>query len=288
VSVSFSDNAYCSIAAGRLTIEGRSQAGNETWFRVPELGVCLDIGRCPDVLVGMTHILITHAHLDHALGVPFYAGQRRLQRLPPGDVYVPAAALADFEELMRVHERLEGVAYDTNLHGLAPGSVVRMRRDLELVTHEATHRVPANAYELVEIRHKLRDGLAQLSGQELAALRHSGVDPAVEVRRSLLLYTGDTDRGIFEVSPALFKTDVLVIECSFIAEGHQQRAAAYQHIHFDDLAEHAGRFENEWIVLTHFSRRYTAEDVQRSIRKRCPEVLRDRILLALPEPFQRL
>ena len=286
--MSFSDKAWCSIRAGRLTIEGRSRAGNETWFRVPELGVSLDIGRCPDVLVGIPHIFITHAHLDHALGVPFYAGQRRLQRLPPGNVYVPAEALAGFQELMRVHEKLEGVAYDTNVHGLAPGSVVKVRRDLEVVTHRATHRVPANAYEFVEIRHKLRDALAQLSGQELAGLRHSGVDPAEEVRRSLLLYTGDTDRGIFEGSPALFKTDVLLIECSFIADGHQERAAAYKHIHFDDLAAFAERFENEWIVLTHFSRRYSPEEIQRSIRQRCPPILRQRIRLALAEPFQTL
>jgi ribonuclease Z len=286
--VNTSDKAWCSIDAGRLTIEGRSQAGNETWFRVPELGVSLDIGRCPDVLVGVPHIFITHAHLDHALGVPFYAGQRRLQRLSPGDVYVPAEALSDFQELMRVHERLECVDYDTNLHGLAPGSVVNVRRDLEVVTHRATHRVAANAYEFVEIRHKLRAELSGLSGQELSELRHSGVDPSEAVRRSLLLYTGDTDRGIFEVSPALFETDVLVIECSFISDGHRARAAEYRHIHFDDLADYAERFENEWIVLTHFSRRYSPEEVQRGIRKRCPEVLRQRIRLALPEPFQRL
>jgi len=282
------DRAYCSLSAGRLTIEGRSTAGNETWFRVPELGVSLDIGRCPDVLVGTQHVFITHAHLDHALGVPFYAGQRRLQRLPPGDVYVPAEALEGFQELMRVHERLENVAYDTNLHGLAPADVVKVRRDLEVVTHRATHRVPANAYEFVEIRHKLRDGLGQLSGHELAELRHRGIDPSEQVRRSLLLYTGDTDRGIFAVSPALFTTDVLVIECSFIADGHQERAAEYRHIHFDDLADHAERFENELIVLTHFSRRYSPDEIQRSIRQRCPPILRQRIRLALPEPFQLL
>jgi ribonuclease Z len=286
--VSHPDRAYCTVPVGHLTIEGRSRAGNETWFRVPELGVSLDIGRCPDVLVSMPHILITHAHLDHALGVPFYAGQRRLQRLPPGNVYVPAEALNDFQELMRVHERLEGVKYDTIFHGLAEGSVVKVRRDLEVVTHRATHRVPANAYELVEIRHKLRDGLAQLSGHELAELRHSGIDPSEEARHSLLLYTGDTDREIFSASPAVFRTDVLVIECSFIVEGHQDRAAAYRHIHFDDIAEQAGRFQNEWIVLTHFSRRYSNDDIQRGIRQRCPQILRDRIRLALPEPFQRL
>jgi len=31
-----------------------------------------------------------------------------------------------FDPWMRVHERLEGVKYDTNFHGLAPGSVVKV------------------------------------------------------------------------------------------------------------------------------------------------------------------
>ena len=79
-----------------------------------------------------------------------------------------------------------------------------------------------------------------------------------------------------------------MIECSFIIDGHEERAAKYRHIHFDDIAAFADRFENETIVLTHFSRRYSRSEIRDEIRRRCPAVLRDRIRLALPEPFQRL
>jgi hypothetical protein len=40
--------------------------------------------------------------------------------------------------------------------------------------------------------------------------------------------------------------------------------------------------------LTHFSRRYSRGVIHDEIRRRCPAVLRDRIRLALPEPYQRL
>ena len=38
------------------------------------------------------------------------------------------------------------------------------------------------------------------------------------------------------------------IECSFLAEGHQERAAKYRHIHLDDIADFADRFENQLIA----------------------------------------
>ena len=78
-----------------------------------------------------------------------------------------------------------------------------------------------------------------------------------------------------------------MIECSFVADGHQDRAATYRHIHFDDIAEFADRFRNQMIVLTHFSRRYSREEIHDELRRRCPAVLRDRIRLALPAAVQR-
>src|SRR6187431_1147121 len=84
------DKELFSLHTEHFTIEGRSRAGHETWFRVRELGTALDIGRCPDAVISMPRVFITHAHLDHALGIPFYAGQRHLQRVAGGSVYVPA------------------------------------------------------------------------------------------------------------------------------------------------------------------------------------------------------
>jgi len=286
--VSRATSSRVQIATPRFTLEGKSRAGNETWFRVRELNLALDIGRCPDVLVGVPHILVTHAHLDHALGIPFYAAQRTLQRLPPGTIYIPAENLDDYRALMALHEKLEGTSYELNLTGLALGEVATLRRDLIVKTHRATHRVPTNAYEIVELRHKLRPELAGRPGEELAALRAAGVDPSAASESSLLFYTGDTDRGILETNQQLFQSEVLVIECSFVDPDDRDRGPRYRHLHIDDLFDFQERFENEVIVLTHFSLRYSAEEIHRQIRRRCPTRLADRIRLALPEPFVRL
>lgn len=279
------DKDHTIIATEHFTIEGRSRAGHETWFRVRELGVALDIGRCPDAVVSMPHIFVTHAHLDHALGIPFYAGQRHLQRIEGGRVYVPSESADDFRTLMALHEKLEHTGYDIEIVGVAENDVVQIGRTHRVRGHRATHRVAARAFEFLETRHHLRKEFEGTSPAELSRLRHEGVTVAGESDHSLLFYTGDTDRGILEANTQIFESDVLMIECSFIAEGHQERAARYRHIHFDDIAEFADRFRNQMIVLTHFSRRYSREEIRDTLRRRCPAVLRERIRLALPHPF---
>jgi ribonuclease Z len=280
------DKDFFTIVTEHFTIEGRSRAGQETFFRVRDLGVVLDIGRGPDLAVHMPNIFVTHAHLDHSLGIPFYAGQRNLQRIAGGRVFVPGETADDFRALMALHEKLEDTGYGIEIVGLAENEVVSIDRTHEVRAHRATHRVAARAYEFLEVRHRLRE---QYAGREdIGDLRRQGADVTEEFRWPLLFYTGDTDRGILETNEAIFNAEVLIMECSFVAAGDQERAARYRHIHFDDIAEFAGRFANTMILLTHFSRRYSRAEIRDEIRRRCPATLRDRIRLALPEPFQRL
>lgn len=282
------DKDYCVIRTEHLTIEGRSRAGHETWFRVRELGVALDIGRGPDAVIGQQHVFITHAHLDHASGMAFYAGQRRLQQLDGGTLYVPSEAADDVRELMRVQERLTGATFDVDITGVAVGEELAIDRKHSVRGHAATHRVAARAYEFFERRHHLKEEFAGRTREEIARLRREGVAIEEEYRSPILFYTGDTDRGILEQNEAMFKAEVLMIECSFIADGHQDRAAKYRHIHIDDIADFAGKFENQFIILTHFSRRYSRDDIRAGVRRRVPHSLRERIRLALPQEWQSL
>jgi ribonuclease Z len=282
------DKDFISLQTDHFLIEGRSRAGHETYFRVRDLGISLDIGRCPDICIPMPHVFITHAHLDHSVGIPFYAGQRHLQRIAGGTVYVPAETADDFRALMKLHEKLEDVEYDIEIAGIAEGETIRFGRTHVVRGHRATHRVAARAYEFLELRHHLKKEFEGLDGHTLGRLRQEGKEVADEVLHPVLFYTGDTDRGILEQNDAIYKAEVLMIECSFVAPEHEDRAAKYRHIHFEDIAEFADRFENQLIVLTHFSRRYSREQIVDALRRRCPAVLRDRLRLALPHPFQML
>jgi ribonuclease Z len=278
----YADKDYVELRTQHLTIDGRSRAGHETYFRVRELGIALDIGRCPDLVVPLAHVFITHAHLDHAAGIPFYAGQRRLQRLDGGTIYVPRESADDVRTLLAIQEKLTGTEFEVEVIGVAAGEELRVGRRLFVRAHAAPHRVAARAYEFIESRHHLRDDYALLGSEEIAKLRREGVEVEEEFRRSLLLYTGDTDRGFLERCEAAFTAEVLMIECSFVGEGHQERAARYRHIHIDDLADFAEKFQNEVVILTHFSRRYSREQIREAVR-RLPLSLRERVRIAIPE-----
>ncbi len=271
-----------------FVIEGASRAGHETWFRIRELGVALDMGRCPDAIIPMDHVFVTHAHLDHAAGIAFYAAQRKLQGMDVGTVYVPAESKDGFEELLAVQRKLTGSTLPLKIVGLAAGEEVRFGRNHLVRAYAASHRVAARAYELVDVRHHLREEFFGRSREQIGQLRRDGVKVDEPYSRSLVFYTGDTDRGLLESCEAMFKSEVLMIECSFLDEGHQDRATQYRHIHIDDIADFADRFENEIIVLTHFSRRYSRDEIRGGARRRLPVSLHDRIRLALPEQWQRL
>lgn len=276
------DKEFFRLQTEHFLIEGRSRAGHETWFRVRELGIALDIGRCPDAIVPMPHVFITHAHLDHAAGIPFYAGQRRLQQLDGGTIYVPAEAADDVRALLAIQEKLTGAEFEVEVRGLADGEELRFGRTHLVRAHAAPHRVAARAYEFIERRHHLREEFSGRDSIEIARLRREGVRVDEEYRRSILFYTGDTDRGLLESCDAAFGAEVLMIECSFLADGHQDRAAKYRHLHIDDIADFADRFENDMIILTHFSRRYSHDDIRTMVRRRLPATLMERVRVALP------
>ncbi|HYO75995.1 MAG TPA: MBL fold metallo-hydrolase [Thermoanaerobaculia bacterium] len=283
------DKEFFTLQTEHFLIEGRSRAGHETFFRVRDLDIALDIGRCPDLIVSMGHVFVTHAHLDHAAGIPFYAAQRHLQRLAAGRIYVPAEAAADVHALFDVQRRLTGAKFDeVEIVGVAAGEELRISRSLHVRGHAAPHRVAARAYEFIERRRHLREEYVGTDGATIARLRREGVQIDEEHEKPVLFYTGDTDRGLLEKGDSIFKAEVLMIECSFIEGGDQDRAAKYRHIHIDDIAEFAERFENRLIVLTHFSRRYSREEIRNGVRRRLPASLHDRIRLGLPEPWQRI
>jgi ribonuclease Z len=53
------------------------------------------------------------------------------------------------------------------------------------------------------------------------------------------------------------------------------------HVHLDDIVAHADLFENEVLVLTHFSRRYEPDVIERRVREALPEHLSKRTVLLL-------
>jgi ribonuclease Z len=263
-----------------IPIIGKSIAGQESFYRLPTMRSALEIGRCPSSLVAVANIFVTHAHLDHAAGIASYASQRTLQGLESGRVFLPQEAHEGFRRILELHVALEGVErYSAEVRPVSPGDRIPLRHDLAVEVVPGSHRVPCVGYVFCERRHKLREEFAGLSGAELARLREKGVAVAVETDTPLLAYPGDCDAGIFDRAPQILAARILLIECTFIRPGEEERAARYRHIHLSDIASRASDFRNEAIVLTHFSAKYSREEIAERVGTGLPPTLRERVHL---------
>ncbi len=270
------------IEAARIEIEGVSIAGHESFYKVPAFRCLLEFGRAPDDVVSYATVCLTHGHLDHAAGLAHHASRRKLAGLPPARVFAPEEAVPDLEAWLAISQRLEKVDYGLHLTPALPGQAIGLRNDLELRILPGRHRVPTVGYLFSEVKRKLRDEFAGRSGQEIAALRARGVEVTRREEVPLLAYPGDCGPSIFEAVPELFRTRVLLIECSFLFPEDLDRARDYEHLHLEDFRERAELFENEAIVLTHFSMRYRPEEIREALRA-LPGRLAARVIPFLPD-----
>jgi ribonuclease Z len=269
------------VEAAGIEIEGVSIAGHESFYKVPALRALLEFGRAPEDTVGYSTIYLSHAHLDHAAGLAHHASRRKLGGLPPARVFAPKESASDLEAWVAACERLENVLYGVEILPAVVGESVRIRNDLEVRFLPGRHNVPAVAYLFSEVRQKLKEEFAQRTGPEIAALRARGTEITRREEIPVFAYSGDCGAEIFRTAPELLRARVLLIECSFLLEEDLPRARAYQHLHLQDFLENADRFENEAIVLTHFSLRYTADQIRAALQA-LPEPLAKRAILFLP------
>jgi ribonuclease Z len=260
------------VRAAGIEIEGVSIAGHESFYKLPGFRTLLEFGRAPEDVVGYGTVCVSHGHLDHMAGLAHHASRRRLGGLPAARVYVPAEAVPDVAQWVEASERLEGIEYGVEVVPASPGDRVRLRNDLEMTVLPGRHRVPTVGYLFSEIRQKLREEFSGRAGVEIAKLRSSGVSVTRREEIPLLAYPGDCGFEIFDAVPELFRARVLLLECSFLFPEDLERAREYAHIHLEDVVSRAERFENEAVVLTHFSQRYSPEEIRAS-------------LAAIPEPL---
>ncbi len=270
------------IEAAGIEIEGVSIAGHESFYKLPGFRSLLEFGRAPDDTLSYATVCLTHGHLDHAAGLAHHASRRRLTGLGPARVFAPGQAVPDLERWLKACERLEGVEYRVRILPAEPGGAVLLRNDLELRFLPGRHRVPTVGYLFSEVKRKLKDEFLGLPGERIAALRKEGVEVTRREEVPLLAYPGDCGPEIFDAAPEILRARVLLIECSFFAPEDLDRARVYEHLHLQDFVERADLFENEAVVLTHFSIRYRPEEIREALQA-LPARLAARVIPFLPD-----
>lgn len=261
-----------------IFVQGISVGGVENCYALPKYHVGFDIGRCPSFMTDIPNIFLSHGHLDHAAGVPYYFSQRSLRNISAGNIYVPQTMEKPLKQILTAWQEIEGFQYPMQVHGLQAGDDTWISKSTFVRALPAFHRVSALGYILYERKKKLKQEFLHLKQEEIIAKKNTGEQLTVEIDTPLFAYSGDSSIEFILENPQVLLAKVLFLECTYIDDERPvQRARDWGHIHLYEIIEHADLFQNDYIVLVHFSRRYSLAKIENWLKKKLPPSLHTKI-----------
>jgi ribonuclease Z len=265
-----------------FTIEGWSRAAVQTYWRLNELKINFDVGAQPWDFMGTPTCFITHTHLDHIAALPLYVSRRRMMKMEPPIIYLPEYAIDDCWKMLKAFVHLDRGAMPCELEPLQDGDEIEIGREWLVTALRTHHTITSLGFLVEQRRQKLKPEYRELSGPEIRDLRLSGTEVTSETRIPVFAYTGDTSPAGLDDNPEMYEAKILITEMTFVAPGHRrEKIHKHGHMHLDDFRERADRFQNDVIIASHFSTRYSDPQVRRWVEKQLPDALGGRLNLWL-------
>jgi ribonuclease Z len=238
-----------------IRVQGISIAGEQTAISIPEYDIAFDIGLCPRPVLTAPIVALSHTHMDHIAGLPYYFSQRFFQKMVTGTCYCPFEMADPIRAMMRSWNALERQETPQQIVGLAPGDEVEIKPGIWLRAHASSHTIPSLGYALIEKRKKLRSDLLGISQDEIRERRRRGEEITQTVEVPLVAYSGDTEPAPFLFHNDFTKARIVICECTFYDLEHRDRAKVGKHLHVEDLRPLLSAWTAEHVVVVHASRR---------------------------------
>lgn len=263
-----------------LTIEGYSRAAVQSYWRIPEMKVGFDLGAQPWDFMGTPTWFVSHTHLDHIAALPVLVARRRMMKMDPPTIYLPAHAVPHVERLLQCVSRLDRGRLPCELVATSPGDEIELSRELVVTVAPTRHTVPSMGFVVWERRRKLKAEYRELTGEQIRDIRLAGNEVSEEIRVPRLAYLGDSSPEGLDDCPVMYEAEVLITEMTFVSPAHRkEKIHKMGHIHLDDIVARADRFRNELIIAAHFSTRYHRRQIRHHVEKTLPGMLDGRLHL---------
>ncbi|MFQ5425657.1 MAG: ribonuclease Z [Gaiellales bacterium] len=232
-------------------------------------------------LIDLEHILITHFHADHFLGLPGMLKTFALRgRDAPLTVYGPSGLRHLFDSLHRIFGKL---TYDLSLVELHDADAIE-RDEYSIAAFDVDHGTSALGYALVERDRPGRFDVeaaralgvpegpkwgALQRGEEVVSADGAAVSPAMVLGQAragrTVVITGDT-RPARRVLDIANTADLLVHDGGF-GRDEQERALETGHSTAAAAAEVARLSGVQMLALTHISPRYLGAELEQEARE---------------------
>jgi ribonuclease Z len=249
-----------------LDILGYSVAGEETVVAMPQLDVCFDVGKAPDQLISVGHVLLTHGHMDHSAGFAYYLSQRKFSGMSPGTILAPANLLKPMRAIIDAWGQLDGNKIPVKLVGVRPGDEHAVKPNLFARAFPTKHCAGSVGFSVIEKRKKLKPEYHGLTGPQIVELKKKGIQIDNPLEVPIVSYLGDTQYVDFAQLDYVAKSKILIAECTFYEDEHATRAAAGRHMHLNELAQLLDSMDNEHVIITHTTQRTPMREVRKLLR----------------------
>jgi len=264
-----------------LEVIGYSVAGEETVVAMPQLDVCFDVGKAPDQIIPINHILLTHGHMDHAAGIAYYLSQRNFCGQSAGTILAPQNLLGPIKEIIDAWGRLDGNQIPANIVGVKPGDEYQIKPNLFARVFPTKHSIGSVGYSVIEKRKKIKPEYARLTGPQIVELKKQGIEIDYPLEVPIATYFGDTQYVDFSQLKYIAESKILIAECTFYQDEHAGRAEAGRHMHIDEFAVLLNKMRNEHIIITHTTQRTPMWEIRRILKEALPAEKYDRVILLM-------
>ena len=250
-----------------LEIIGYSVAGEETVVAMPQLDVCFDIGKAPNQVISINHVLLTHGHMDHAAGIAYYLSHRNFSGQSPGTILAPSNLLGPIREIIDAWSRLDGNKVPANLVGVKAGDEYQIKPNLFTRVFPTKHSKGSVGYTVLEKRKKIKPEYAKLKGPQIVELKKQGIEIDNPLEIPIVTYLGDTQNIDFSQLQYIVESKILIAECTFYETEHSGRAEAGRHMHINEFAELIEKLQNQHIIITHTTQRTPMREIRRILKE---------------------